>query len=980
LRLPPHLAIQEVRGPEVADWSIETDPPRDGRPAVRRLVIALKKSLSTAADVEVHGLGQDRRLSDPLELETPEPLGVVRETGVVAVAAAGPYQVRDDAAENLVQINRTGLQLPTALSAESALVAAYRSSARPWRLRLHVERRQARVEITDRTAVGVTARQVSLRCFWTATVSGAAVRTLTLRLPDALRVSQVGVPAGADWFVDREGQNRRLRVELAEPVLGQVDVSLGGSLARDARQHEVVVPPIPLEDAAAQRGQMVIYLDDDLEAVLSSDGGARAIDPAALDARLRLPGKTPRYAFDYRKLPGDVRLRTSATPSRASADVTTVISVRDGAVVYVSQIDYEIRQAGQRQFQVTTPEWLGADLELRGDHIRQIRSHTADGRRTWEVELQQPALGHYRLELMQTLPAADDGAVPAAVVQPLGVERARNHLVYENLTGDEITPRATRGVTPVPVAEVPAGLDDSVRRRTVAAYRVVDDAAELVWQRRVRQQETALGATISLADLTTVVLADGSYRARAIYSIRNATLQFLEVELPSQSQVWSVHVSNQPVHPATLRRSGRTLTLLPLEKTSAGDLSSKVVLLYSGDLGAALGRWTSLRLPAPQIVSPVPVSRTLWTVMLPRQYSASVVVGQSNLEEVAANYQQEERKLSFLDDLRQLAQVASSSRSYKASQKARENLGRAGAAVNEYAQEENLVNTRNAYERQGQARQLAGAIQRLESPKDVSRGLESATPSYFGKSKSAAGASEADLERDLDKLNAQNIVGEPRVREMQKAADDPFAPQQDQRRGELRKRAAGQIAQLQTANPEAAAATSPAGPQQGTPARQPAIGDLGGFRKSAQVGMSAPGVFSADLDIPFDERASAAAVSVQLPLDLDVTPVGTAHHFSKLQGEPRLTLSARHEDFDRGLVAALWAGLCLTLAGAAAWVLRRPGAAAMIARGWPWLAAAAGTAWLFLLPGGVFGLVLTVIALCVLAGRLQGPTPAAGKL
>ena len=69
--------------------------------------------------------------------------------------------------------------------------------------------------------------------------------------------------------------------------------------------------------------------------------------------------------------------------------------------------------------------------------------------------------------------------------------------------------------------------------------------------------------------------------------------------------------------------------------------------------------------------------------------------------------------------------------------------------------------------------------------------------------------------------------------------------------------------------------------------------------------------------------------------------------------------------------AAVWAGLCLALAIAVIQVLRRPNGIALAHRGWPWLAAVAGTAWLFLLPAGVIGLALLVTALCVLIARRQ---------
>ena len=113
----------------------------------------------------------------------------------------------------------------------------------------------------------------------------------------------------------------------------------------------------------------------------------------------------------------------------------------------------------------------------------------------------------------------------------------------------------------------------------------------------------------------------------------------------------------------------------------------------------------------------------------------------------------------------------------------------------------------------------------------------------------------------------------------------------------------------------------------------------------------------------------AAARTGHLSLDLDLVPVGTAYHFRKLQGEPRLVLRARHENLTRFLSAFVWAGLCLGLAIAAIQVLKRPDAAAIASRCWPWLAAIAGTAWLFLLPAGAFGLALLIAALCVLVAR-----------
>jgi hypothetical protein len=418
--------------------------------------------------------------------------------------------------------------------------------------------------------------------------------------------------------------------------------------------------------------------------------------------------------------------------------------------------------------------------------------------------------------------------------------------------------------------------------------------------------------------LTTVVHADGRYRARAAYNIRNFTLQFLELELPPGSEVWSVHVSGQPVHPAQVRRQERVVTLLPLEKISVGDFSSKVVVIYSGDLGEPLRRWTQVRPPAPRILNNVPVSRTLWTVLLPSEYKVSLVKGESNLEEVAAEYQQEERNLSVLDELRQMVQVAGSKGKSAAQTKARDNLKQVSVTLHGYTQQSSQVDAKNAAAVQEQAQQIQAEIGRLEELKTDVKRADSETSFYFAQPRREpdAGRAGVNLDRGIEKLP-------------------------EQRRGDMRKQAADQLEKLQMLDRKEPIQLRKAAPQE--PAELPRA----------------------------KQETTVAAGTGQLSLKLDVTPVGTAYHFRKLHGQPRLVLRARHEDLDRGLTAIIWAGLCLALAAAVIQGLRRPDALARARRYWPWLAAIAGTAWLFLLPAGVLGLALLVTALCVLIARLR---------
>lgn len=916
LRVPPEIAVRSVEGRDVADWSIETD---DGEAAGTRLILALKTELTTNTDLYVDAIRRDGQTTGTIEIDAIQPLGVARETGRVALDGASPFQVRVERAEGVVQIDRTSREAQR--EDDGRFVAAYRYTSRPWSLWLRSQRLEPQVHVDARTAVAVSARQTGLHSVLSIRVAEAPGRSLDLQLPQALRVAEVTVPEGADWYIDRDDQGQQLKVTLREPTIGRIEVAVRGMLSRDRDQEEMTVPMVAVHRADTERGQLAVQLDDDLEALLIAAGGARLIDPAELDGDLPSQrGRPVNYAFAYESPPSDLRLKLSDAPSRASAEVTTVVSVREGQIATISKVDFRIQQAGRWRFQVETPDWLGEDIQWTGAHIRQIRSRATDHARVWEIELQQPVRGTYRLRLMQTLPPAADDTVRAAVIRPLGVERLQNHVVLENLTADEVAAVTMDDVAPIPVAAVPEGLSEAVRRQAAAAYRIHGDAPSLVWQRRVRQQEAGLEATIILADHTTVIHADGRYRARAIYRIRNSTLQFLELELPTGSRIWSVQISYQPVRPAELQRDGRTVTLLPLQKTSVGDFSSKVVLVYSGDLGAPLHRGNRLDLPVPQILSNVPVSRTLWKVHVPREYRVSLRARESNLEQVAAAYQQEERKLSFLDELREVVQVAGSQADSAGRSKAKYNIKQLGSALQSYAEHSRSVDASNAPDVRRQAEQIEAEIRRLEQQEPETRRADGDAAYYFGDPQAP----------------------QPR---------DPAADSTEHQREQLRKQADEQLFQLQTDLPDQTDGTEQAATD---PSQTPADPDV--RPQEAQV------------------PADPAAAFSDFGMDVELAVVGTEYYFRKVHGDPRLTIRVHDRTLGRWIGASIWAVLCLGLTVLALEGLRRPNAAQRIRQHWPWWAAAAGAIWLFLLPLGSLGLLLLTAALCVLIIRWQRPS------
>ena len=376
-RIPSGLSVRRASGPEVADWSIEDDPLSSSVPRAKRLVVSLKTERTSDTQIDIECFRPDHHGDETIGIDTVEPLGVVRETGRLAVGSGGQFHVRVDGTAGVTQINRAGVDLPRKPSEGCGLLAAYRYTARPFSVELKVERNRPKVEVTNRTAVAVTSRQATLRSLLSANVTGAPIASFDLRLPASLRVSDVLVPPAADWFLDRDDDGQHLKVKLSEPELGTLEFAVTGTLVRDSSKAEFVVPGVTAENVQAERGQLAIYLDADLEASLINAGGARSIAPGALDGTVRPdPKRTVDYAFAYDSPPKDLSLRLSSAPSRLNADVTTVVSVREGAAAYFSKVDFESARRDARACKLSPPSGSETTLNCKGNKSARSARHS----------------------------------------------------------------------------------------------------------------------------------------------------------------------------------------------------------------------------------------------------------------------------------------------------------------------------------------------------------------------------------------------------------------------------------------------------------------------------------------------------------------------------------------------------------------------------------------------------------------------------
>ena len=116
-----------------------------------------------------------------------------------------------------------------------------------------------------------------------------------------------------------------------------------------------------------------------------------------------------------------------------------------------------------------------------------------------------------------------------------------------------------------------------------------------------------------MADYQTLYTEHGLALSRVVYHVRNRRKQFLKVELPQGSELWSAMLSGHPVKPA--RGEQDEVVLVPLLKSAA---PFQVEIVYATTV-PTLGFAGSLEgvLSVPDIVE----TRSTWDVFLPERLS-----------------------------------------------------------------------------------------------------------------------------------------------------------------------------------------------------------------------------------------------------------------------------------------------------------------------------------------------------------------------
>ena len=623
VRLPAGRRLLRVEGDAIRTWEIKDV---NGGPA---LVVDLLKGISPAYRLTIETEQNLEALPAAVKVETPHALDVKRETGFVALRGAEELNLSVGSVSDLQRVDAE--EFVRAFGpAGGNLASVFRFLKPEFGLDVRVETIQPQIEAVVRNNVRLSADQLAVSAIVDYTIKRAGVFALKIALPDGYRVEQVAGDKVSQWSDRAEGGAHLLEVALKQRTSGNFTLRIELTRSLKELPKSLAIEGVHPLGAEKLTGFVSVSAEPGVAAKTGTFDGLTEVPVVSLPDYNALRGAAGVLAYKFiaaepKAAPGwKLLVTTEAVTAWVRAEVANTITLSDTLVSGRAQVRYEIANAPVKELRLKIPAPF-KNVEISGPNIRR-RDQTGD---EWRVELQNQTSGFYTLTVTWEEPRdAKTNRVELTGVSAAGVERETGLLAIVARAPLQISERTATDLNrgdPGDFMEWAGRSDDAA----VLAYRYIRPGYTLVVEARRFDEAEVLQALVDSARFTTVVADDGQTMTEMSLELRNNGRQFLEVELPAGSTVWSAFVAGQPVRPS--RSDGKLL--LPLEQSGSDDATVAVTLTYVGTNAFPKARGP-VGLVSPQF--DVPLKNVRWELFLPPNYSYDNFGGTMSREVAAA--------------------------------------------------------------------------------------------------------------------------------------------------------------------------------------------------------------------------------------------------------------------------------------------------------------------------------------------------------
>lgn len=427
----------------------------------------------------------------------------------------------------------------------------------------------------------------------------APVREWTVGIPDEFAVAELTGASVADYSVASEGKDgtRPLKILFSSAVSGRQLVNIKLERNQNAAVGEWVLPRLGHEGAKTTRGFIGVVSAPGYRVIA---GDLKGLVETPVDY---FPKKQARMqqAYRIREEGWSATMQVEALGQSVQADVFHLYSLKEGVAYGSVLLNYFVVGAPASEWRIQIPEGIG-NIDVTGQGVGR------DWRRDGEVlivPLARPALGLSNLLVTFEQPmSARGGQLNPGEVRPLEVQSERGYVqVTSPLQVNYEVTRSEGSVLRIDASELPAEYRLLTSAPTLEAWQYTAGDVGLEMNVKWFDPGEPIGEVIDFASLESQVSHDNQVVTTASLFARTKGAATLEIELPTDAELWEAKVEGARVN---ARKAG-TVTRIPLPRRDDSTDAIKVELRYGQQLE---GR--KLRLDAPRVGTATAVAN--WTI------------------------------------------------------------------------------------------------------------------------------------------------------------------------------------------------------------------------------------------------------------------------------------------------------------------------------------------------------------------------------
>ena len=630
VQLPAGHRLLRVEGDSIRTWQLQApDAATPGAGEV--LTVDLLKGVSPAYKLSI----ETEKILDSFPViaavAIPHALDVKRETGLVAARDGEELSLSVDHAVDVQRVDNS--EFPRGDNVTN-LFSVWRFLNPAFDLALKAETVQPQIEAVVRDNVRISPTQVALSAVIDYTVKRAGVFALQVALPAGYTLDSVQGDNILQWQprAAAAGAGQVLDVSFKNRLLGAYSLRLELVRPHPALPPTVAIPGVHPLEVQKLSGTITVAAEPGVAAKTTNFDGLTEIPGASLATGANTaagvlaykflsaqPGPLPEWKLDVACEKIDAWVRV---------EIAQITSISDNLLNGLAIVRYDIQNAPVKEFRFQIPAAY-TNIEFICPNLRRRDQNPTNGE--WRVELQNFVFGQFQLQITWEKPVdLKTNTVDLPPIQALGVERESGFVVVTGKKSLQVAEKSSSGeLMKMDAGELPDWIGGA--QGQALAWRYIRPGYNLSVRAERFADAAVLQALAEQVRLTSVVADDGQIMTEMRLVVRNNGLQDLEVELPTNSTVWSAFVGGEAVRPA---KSSQGKLLLPLEASdAAADAPVTVELTYIGREKFPAGSGEV------NLISPllnVPLNNARWDLYLPPDYDYEKFAGSMAHETQAA--------------------------------------------------------------------------------------------------------------------------------------------------------------------------------------------------------------------------------------------------------------------------------------------------------------------------------------------------------